>query len=343
MEKTMSSILVETVVKTTLKNLKADPERSIRNLVDMALHFSDGRFQQEFFRVAQTMLENEGSPYYALVRDVISYADTDRLLQFGMDLGYNSCTLGARQIRDNERRSGHNIPWTVLFQLDGSSPERLERYSAAISEGEKLGIYTWMLFAPAEPEKVLELVRDHPDSAVFLFCGSEGLLPGLLDGISELKNLMPVLRYQEEQTEGCAQLRALGAPYCVWSPYGAGDLAAILDGELFVGAQQTGAVITALVPRPDCPEEDRRQVRQAVERARNEQLYQTIPWELEGDDRRVNEIISDDACAVYFDREGRLLGGDGSPIRPDLCLFERGLAGVLALAYPKMTVEASTR
>lgn len=341
MEQTMSRILIETVVKATLKDLKEDPERSIRKLVDMALHFSGNQFQQDFFRVAQTMLKNEDSPYYALARDLISYADADRLLQFGMALGYNSCTCGARQIRESEQHLGHNIPWTILFQLDQGAPERLAQYDAAISQGEGLGVYTWMLFAPEAPENTLDLVRDHPDSAFFLFCAPGALSPRLVDGVSDLKNLMPVLRYQEEHAEEYPRLRALGIPYCVYCPYGPDDAAAIRGGDLFVAAQQTGAVFTVLVPRPDCPEEARLQVRQAVERARNEQLYQTIPWELEGDDRRIDRIISGDACTVCFDPSGYLLDRAGSSVRPDLCLFEQGLTEVLRRACPKETPEVN--
>ena len=50
MENSISRILIETTVRQTLKGLKEDPKRSIRNLVDMALHFSEGRFQSRFFR-----------------------------------------------------------------------------------------------------------------------------------------------------------------------------------------------------------------------------------------------------------------------------------------------------
>ncbi len=86
MENSTSRILIETVVKSTLKRLKDDPERNIRNLVDMARHFSSSRFQQRFFETAQKMLENENSSYYGLVRDLNSYADIDHLFCFGMNL-----------------------------------------------------------------------------------------------------------------------------------------------------------------------------------------------------------------------------------------------------------------
>ena len=63
MEQTMSRLLIETVVKRALEDIKESPERGIRNLIDMALQFSEGRFQREFFTSAQAMLQNENSAY----------------------------------------------------------------------------------------------------------------------------------------------------------------------------------------------------------------------------------------------------------------------------------------
>ena len=118
MENSMSRILIETTVRQTLKGLQDDPKRSIRNVVDMALHFSDGRFQSRFFRTAQTMLEHEDSAYYVLVEDAANHIDQEHLVTFGMNLGYNSCTWGAQRIRTNEAQLGFNIPWTVLFLME---------------------------------------------------------------------------------------------------------------------------------------------------------------------------------------------------------------------------------
>lgn len=104
MENNTSRIIIETIVKRTLKNIKDAPDRSIRNLIDMALHFSGGRFQRNFFEIAQTMLENENSPYYGLIEDVVTHIDDKSLLRFGMNVGYNSCTIGAKKIREIEKK-----------------------------------------------------------------------------------------------------------------------------------------------------------------------------------------------------------------------------------------------
>ncbi len=343
MEKTMSGILIETVVKATLKNLKEDPERGIRNLVDMALRFSGNQFQQDFFQEVQNALKNENSPYYALVRDLASYADAEHLHCFGMNLGYHSCTYGARQIRQNEKELNHNIPWTILFQIGSRSLEHMAQYDAAISDGEKLGIYTWMLLAPGVSCQLPGLIRNHPDSAFFLFCEPEDITDDFLDNASELRNVMLTPRYQEGWEEVYDKIRALGLPYSTCFLYSQDDLQTILNGDLFTSIQQIHPVFAVLLPRPDCPEQFRTLTYQTVKWVRDEQLFQMIPWELEQDNRNIDKIISDDACAVCFDPEGRLLDGNGNPIHPGLCLFEHALTEVLRLACPKETSGVSAQ
>lgn len=71
MENSVNRIMVHTIVKKAIHDLKSDPERTVRNLVDMALRFADSRFQQEFYSSAQRLLSNEQSWYYALVKDSV--------------------------------------------------------------------------------------------------------------------------------------------------------------------------------------------------------------------------------------------------------------------------------
>ena len=72
MENSMSRMMVEIVVRKALKSIKDDPERGIRNLVDMALQFSSEEISKRLFSAAQTMLQNENSPYYGLLRDLVA-------------------------------------------------------------------------------------------------------------------------------------------------------------------------------------------------------------------------------------------------------------------------------
>ena len=337
MENSISKILVESVVKKTLKAMKENPDRGIRNLVDMALQFSDGRFQKDFFAAAQTMLQNENSAYYRLVRDVVTYADADRLCTFGMNLGYNGCTVGAQRIRENEKKLGCNIPWTVPIRINTDNFANKEtKYQAAISASERLGIYSWLLFCGSQPQCVLPLVKVHPDSAFFLFCEPEGATSEFLDEAAETYNLMIVIRYDDDYDgELCSRLRDLGLLYSVWIPFGQKDSESIVSGDLFYSAQQLSPVFTVLLPEHDCPDDIRQLVYQTVRQARNEQRYHAVLWDLPGDNNAVDHIISDDICCVLFDADGTLCNWSGPIKNGDYNLFRDDLKNILVSAYPK--------
>lgn len=78
-------------------------------------------------------------------------------------------------------------------------------------------------------------------------------------------------------------LRKTGLLYSVWYQYGQKDTEFIINGDLFSSAQQLSPVFTALMPEPDCPQIIGTLVYQEVTRARGEQLYRTLLWELQYD------------------------------------------------------------
>ncbi len=340
MKKSMSRILVEIVVKRAIKSIKDSPERGIRNLVDMALQFSEGRFQKDFFTMAQTMLQNENSAYYDLVRETVTHTDTDRLYTFGMNLGYNSCTEGARCIRQNEEKMNCNIPWMILLWMDVRKLNaNQEQYDALICEGESLGIYTWMLFALENPQRILSLAEGHPDSAFCIFCRVGDLSAAFLDEAADLYNLMLIVRYEECAANLCAALRERGLLYSVWYPYGQKDIETILNGDLFSSTQQLLPTFTVLIPDEGCPEEARRLAYQAVKSAREEQTYHTIVLELQGDNCLIDSIISGDACSVCFDKSGDLYDWNRKYESEHHNLFQSNLFDILMSACHKKAGE----
>ena len=56
MGESMNRIMVKTIVKKAIRGIKTDPERTTRNLIDMALNFADSRFRKEFYSSAQSLL-----------------------------------------------------------------------------------------------------------------------------------------------------------------------------------------------------------------------------------------------------------------------------------------------
>lgn len=336
MENSMSRMLIETIVKRSIKNIKNNPERGIRNLIDMALQFSEGRFQQNFFSTAQSMLQNENSAYYSLVRDTVSSIDTERLCTFGMNLGYNSCTVGAQQIRENEKRLNCNIPWTIILQIDEEHwKTNKQSYHNLVREGETLGIYMWMLFVRDQPEKVLDLAEGHTDSNFCLFCQVKDLTPSFLDEISELNNVMLAVRYEENSARIFDILREKGLLYSVWYQYGQKDTEDIINGDLFDTIQQLTPLFTVLLPKQNCPKMIQDLVYKVVKRVRKEQTYHTLLWELQSDNHLIDAIISNDTCSVYFDNVGNLRNQNKKTEDPHNNLFQNSLIKILTIFCPK--------
>lgn len=341
MENSMSRILIETIIKRTLRNIKDNPERGIRNLIDMALQFSEGRFQKDFFTAAQTMLQNENSAYYDLVRNVVNGTDSDCLLTFGMNLGYNGCTTGAQRIRENEKKFHCNIPWAVTLLINEDHFEtNKQRYHAIIHEGEFLGIYVWMLFPVGHPEKILSLAEKHPDSAFCIFCQAEGINGLFLDEVSMLHNVMVVVRYEEDSSAIFDLLHKEKLLYSAWYPYGQKDTEAIINGDLFSSIAQYAPAFTILLPEQKCPETIRELIYKTVKRARSEQLYRTLLWEFQGDNDLIDAIISDDACSVYFDENGNLCTWDQKVESPCHNLFQNSLSDILINGCHKKTTKS---
>ena len=332
MEKSTSRIIIETVVKKTLKEIKDSPERSIRNIVDMALHFSKGRFQHSFFSAAQTMLQNSKSPYYALIKDMVDQVDEDHLLNFGMNLGYNGCTVGAATIRKTEETQKFNIPWMITLQIN---PQQQERYQTVVTQGEEMGIRTWLLIMKQDPEYALPLVERHKESAFILLCHANAVTPEFLKQAAASTNLMIAVHTEAGCAEACARLREARLLYAVCACYDEHDVPQIENGELFKKTQRLHPLFTGLYAAPGCPQAARERVRKAVNRARTEQGFQTIAWELGFDSGYVDSIISSEPCSAGFDTEGHLITTQGYKPDETYNLFQQDLPYILKQAFPK--------
>lgn len=307
MKNRMPRLLVETIVKKALKSIKHSPERGIRNLIDFALQLSDGRFQKDFFTVAQNMLQNENSAYYELIRDVITYVDTEKLYTFGINVGYNSCTVGAKRIRENKKVLGCNIPWTICVEMDSKLCEnKFQKYDDLIFEGESLGIYTWMFFVSGQPGKIFSIIKKHPDSAFCVFCDPKDITLRFLEEATILKNLMVVIRYDGNITDVCTVLRANKMLYSIWYEYGQKNTEIIINGDLINSVQEFLPIFFVLIPEKNCLREVRQVIYSTVKQIRLDQSYSTIAWDLQGDNCLVDTIISEDACFVYFNKKGNL-------------------------------------
>ena len=338
MENSVSRILVETVVKRTLRDMKEDPERSIRNLIDRALLVSEGRFQKRFFQTAQRMLHNERSAYYPLVRSLVENVEHARLLGFGMNVGYNSCTVCAKKIRALEAAEGFNIPWSLYLEIHADRFHKTrQRYASLLDEGKALGIYTWFFHADGFSADLFRLMALHPDCAFVLLCPPEGMDGALVGEAERLNHLMLGVGLNAQAERVCRTLRERKMLYGVYCRYGEDRLDDILSDSLLHEAQALGAPFTLFLPETSCRQEMQAKVYDYVRRIRDEQRFPTIPYELFRDSMAVDTVISDDGCSVGFRADGSffMLADCGEKRRVTFC--ERPLRDILRTCLPKRT------
>lgn len=333
MAESMNRIMVKTIVKKAIRDIKTDPERTVRNLIDMALNFADSRFQKQFYSRAQSLLANENSGYYALVKDSITQINEEALLTFGMNLGYNGLYEGARKIRKAKTEEGYDVPWTISMTI--TEGKVFDQHHRAIEQGEKLGIHTWQLFSQSGIYESMTLAEQHPDSAFIIFCSSNEITWSVLDYADDIRNIAIVVSFDKDADVVCDMLRSSGILYGICHTYTDKDLPAIESGELLHDMEQLHPTFSVLKPQFPCQKELRSRVYQWVTKARLEQKFQTIIWEIYSDMLLVDEVISDNPCWVGFDEFGQLHTEEGIGRTYGLNIFVNDLPVILKRVFPK--------
>ena len=333
MTDSMNRIMVRTIVKKAIRDLKTDPERTTRNLIDMALNFADSRFQKQFYSSAQSLLANEKSGYYALVKDTLTQVNEESLLTFGMNVGYNGLYEGSKMIRKAESEEGYNVPWTISMTI--TEGKVFDQHHRAIEQGEALGIHTWQLFSNHGIFECVAMAERHPESAFVIFCDSGEIDWSVLDYADDIRNIAIMVPFDKDADVVCDMLRVSGILYGLYDTYTENDLEVIESGELMHDMEQLHPAFSILKPQFPCQKELRSRVYNWVTKARMEQEYKTIPWELYGDMLLVDEVISDDSCWVGFDEYGQLHTQDGINRTYGLNIFVNDLPEVLKRAFPK--------
>lgn len=338
MQKNMTGILIETTIKNILRQIKDDPERSIRNAIDMALNFTNGRFQEHFLTAAQTMLKNEQSCYYKLIPDLVTHVDEKRIITFGMNIGYNSYTAGAQKIRETETKEQYNVPWSVFLEIEGSEYSQNKTvYHSLIEQGMQMGIYTWMIHSRGKLRPVFDLAKHFSDCAFPIFCLPEEISPALLDDINDIPNIMLIVRYSEGIESTCELLRSRNMLYSISVPMSVTNISSLDIDNILCDAENMHSLFTIFTGIERYSAKQRSAFYQLILQIRTEQKYRTIPFDLIGDTLFIDSIISDDACSIGFTKKGECyLFNDQTP--QNYNFFHRKLSEILSAVTPKKNI-----
>lgn len=337
----INRILIEATVRRTLNRLHESPERETRNLVDMGLNFSRGRFQKKILTTAQQMLQNTKSAYYALIKRAVSNVDQERLLTFGMNLGYDSYTKGAKTIREIEAERHFNIPWALNLVINEKKLlTEPDFYPALLEQGEALGIYTYLLSAK-KVSPLIPLLNSQPNCAFLLFLHGQQITNSLLKELEPIKNIMICVYADEDMPAACQKLREAKYLYAVYNQYVPKETKQILNGEWLEKVITCQPLFAFLLADSSCNEQTQKEIYSYILSVRDGQQYPLLFMDLKQDMLMIDQVISDDICLAGFDESGNLRTLKGLTQEKKHNIFYNRLEDILRDVMAKTTSSIS--
>lgn len=306
--------IVSSAIDKAIRDIENDANRSIRNLIDLVLKYTKGRFQRSLFKTFQAMMQNENSAYYTLVKNIVAKVDHETIKTFGFNLGYNGCTNGAKLIRDNECSYGFNIPWAVSFVLDRRGRLGVDRICDMVEQGRSLGIFTYLIFCNnGSAAEIPPLLSAYHDCAFVLFTQPAYLDDAVLDEVSLHKNVMTaILSSNPEFALAASELHKRRMLYSAYLFYGDANAGALVSGTWLDGVVNASCAFAVLIPEPSCGAKAKEAVRQYVNDVRRRQESPVLLMDTESDILLIDQIISEDSCSIGFGSDGAAFDSFGT-------------------------------
>lgn len=325
-----SRAVVESLVNRSIRKIAEDPERGLRNLVDMGVATATGRFQKQFMGIVQGALRNEECPYYELVCRLAQETSRRNLTTFGVNVGWQSWTVGARRIRAREAACGAAVPWSLTLHMEGGGKDM--DWAGLIRRGQENGVYAYFLHTGADPaalEAAAALTEGAPLCAFLLFA-APAAVSRAIGQLAALDNVMTLVDAGAEGWQQAAgQLQEERRLYGFWRLCET-DGSVLCAEEWLDELRHEGGPVVFLLAGPGCTEEGRSRLRQFTRAAWDRQRYPLLVFDYYSDILLVDEIISGSACFTGVLPDGRLtFCRDGQELAAEAgeALFERDLPG----------------
>ena len=225
MKKSITRAIIDATVDRGLREIYEDPRRSIRKLADLGKQYNKGRFTQDVYSIFQDLLRNDDSPYYTAIEHLLQNTDRKNLKDFGINMGYNSFTIGGKKIRTLQETEGLNVPWGLLIRLNsmkktGMTPQDL---LPIIAQGKKLGIYTYLIRLEGSLsyfEDLLKVFITYDDCSFIFVLPDEEISPSMSQYIGECSNVLYFLpAFDDNCGSNIRILKKYRAWYGLYSTY----------------------------------------------------------------------------------------------------------------------------
>lgn len=328
--------MIGAAVARGIREMERDPKRSVRRLADLGRQFSSSRFQELVFTIMQQLLANEQSSYYEMMENLLKNTDHEAMKLFGVDLGYNVWTYGARVLRTLEEERGVALPWVMLLQYD---PTRADGLTAAaiekiVAEGSALGIYAYYIRqcgAPSDSSALPAIFAKYPDCA-FVWLPAAGTLTQEQIGLLQSsRNAMVCLPAEDRETlQTAAQLRAQKVLFGLCARYRADNWQEVCGAASFQTVTASQAAFFFLVAE----DASRACAGQFCYDSRLKQEYPCFVMDYYADARSISRILADHDALLEIGPDGRLV--QPAERAGERFSLDKPLAEALGEAMPKL-------
>lgn len=297
--------MIEGIVSRALKDMQSDSHRTARRLVDLGLSFSKGPFERQFFSACKNILADDESAYYPIWERALRCFDLQSLVTFGINVGYEGCSRGAKRIREVEDQRGFNVPW-VISLCAGQKALSQTDIQRAIQEAEALGVHVFLLLDhDLQQTDLTGLLEASPASAFALFIKGERLRELELDGLRQYHNLLVCVDGESAKAEAlCAGLTDARMPYAVYLDYDTQE--GLLER---ISRTERLESPLLLLRSFSAPEATRQQVYQWLQEVRGAGELPFTLMELPSDLLAIDQIISSDPSSLTLLPDGRVQTG----------------------------------
>lgn len=303
--------IIQSVINRGISDIRDNPERGIRNMVDLGAMHATGHFQQEFFQQAQEELENKNTSYYEMIEHIANSVDEQNLSSFGINLGYRCWSVGARQIRDIEKKNGYNVPWTLIIN-PGTEGIYVGGQAIAdlIRQGRKLGIYCYIFYLEedyANLDDLLVLLNDFPDCAFVLLLQAAMIRPDNIEYIHAVSNVFVGVDVSSRCGDTIPTALSLLAErrcfYGGFTVYDSKDDS--FDAQSALQKASEADMPVLIFAQQDFITGDKRS-RVNVKKLRQNIQYPVFPLDMFSDIALADRNISSEGCIAFIDASGYL-------------------------------------
>lgn len=237
----------------------------------------------------------------------MSHVDHETLKSVGINVGYNSWTCGAGELRRQQSRLGVQIPWTVMIQEKNAGGPALDigRIDELITQGKALGIYTY-LFHCREAGFIGQterLASSHPDCGFVFFLPSGAVSEATARMMQFFRNAVFVIPADAFCMQSAKLLREHRCFFGVYAVYQDDTIHNILlsrGNGCFLNAFCTFAFLLAA---PECGENSKKEAWSFVDHHRTQQR-DPVFWVDSSDLSAVGKMIGGGANILSLDTAG---------------------------------------